>query len=79
MPASQINDSEEGEEVFEENRSLFFKAIRVKRVYDKQSNTVVYASYSTRLDKNSDKNKARFKSSLCAVSLSGAKFADIKK
>lgn len=74
LQPSQINSSEDGEEVFEENRSLFFKQIRVKRVYDKQTNTAVYVSYSTRLDKGSDKNKARFKSSLCAVNLNGATF-----
>jgi hypothetical protein len=31
--------------------------------------TAVYVSYSTRLDKNDDANKSRFKSSLCAVNL----------
>ena len=31
--------------------------------------TVVYVSYNTRLDKNDDSNKSRFKSSLCAVNL----------
>lgn len=58
-----------GEEVFEESRSLLFKTLRVQRIYDEDKKTVVYVSYNTRLDKGSDENKSRFKSSLCAVNL----------
>mmetsp|Transcript_28681 Transcript_28681/g.34933 ORF Transcript_28681/g.34933 Transcript_28681/m.34933 type:complete len:148 (+) Transcript_28681:400-843(+) len=58
-----------GEEVFEENKSLLFKQLRVQRVYDKEKNTVVYVTFNTRLDKNSDDNKSRFKSGTCAVNL----------
>jgi CreA protein len=58
-----------GEEVFEESRSLLFKTLRVQRIYDKEKNTVVYVSFNTRLDKDSDSNKSRFKSSICAVNL----------
>ena len=57
------------QEVFEESRSLIFKSLRVQRVYDKQKNTAVYVSFNTRLDKNEDANKSRFKSSLCALNL----------
>lgn len=58
-----------GEEVFEESKSLLFKTLRVQRVYDAEKKTVVYVTYNTRLDKNDDSNKSRFKSSLCAVNL----------
>lgn len=58
-----------GEEVFEENKSLLFKALRVQRVYDEPSNTIIYVSFNTRLDKNDDTNKSRFKSSLCVIGL----------
>ena len=61
-----ISTSPEGEEIFETNRNLF-KQIRVRRVFDKVSNNLVYASFSTRLDKGDDSNKSRFKSSICAV------------
>ena len=64
-----INKSKQGEEVFEEAKSLLFKTLRVQRIYDEEKNTVVYASFNTRLDKNDDANKSRFKSSVCAVSL----------
>lgn len=62
-----ISMSSDGEEVFESNRNLFFKQIRVRRVFDKEGNNLVYTSFSTRLDKGNDKNKSRFKSSICAV------------
>lgn len=65
----KITPNKEGEEIFEESRNLFFKQIKVRRIYDKDSNTLVYVSYSTRFDKNADENKSRFKSSLCAVSV----------
>lgn len=67
--ASNINKTPQGEEVFEESRSLLFKTLRVQRVYDEETKTAVYVSYNTRLDKNDDTNKSRFKSSLCAVNL----------
>lgn len=67
--ASNINKTPQGEEVFEESRSLLFKTLRVQRVYDEETKTAVYVSYNTRLDKSDDSNKSRFKSSLCAVNL----------
>ncbi|KAI2489393.1 CreA protein [Fragilaria crotonensis] len=67
--ADNINTSPQGEQVFEESKSLLFKTLRVQRIYDKEKNTVVYVSFNTRLDKNEDSNKSRFKSSICAVNL----------
>lgn len=67
--ADNIALGKQGEEVFEENKSLLFKQLRVQRLYDKERNTVVYISFNTRLDKSSDDNKSRFKSSTCAVNL----------
>ena len=67
--ADNINKEKGGEEVFEEKRSLLFKQLKVQRVYDVEKNTVIYASFNTRLDKGSDDNKSRFKSSICALSL----------
>lgn len=55
--------------VFEEKRSLLFKEIRVQRIYDAEKNTLVYVSFNTRLDKNSDSNNSRFKSSVVAIPL----------
>ena len=67
--ASNIAKGPAGEEVFEESKSLLFKTLRVQRIFDEESNTVVYVSFNTRLDKNEDSNKSRFKSSICAINL----------
>mmetsp|Transcript_8048 Transcript_8048/g.10311 ORF Transcript_8048/g.10311 Transcript_8048/m.10311 type:complete len:240 (+) Transcript_8048:69-788(+) len=67
--ADNIDKSKSGEEVFEESKSLFFKTLRVQRIYDQEKNTMVYVSFNTRINKGDDDNKSRFKSSLCAVNL----------
>ena len=65
----KLTTSPEGEEVVSEARSLLFKSINVRRIYDVQSNNLVYAAFSTRLNTGDDSNKARFASSLCVVPL----------
>lgn len=67
--ADNINKDKGGEPVFEEKRSLLFKELRVQRLYDAEKNTIVYVSFNTRLDKSTDTNKSRFKSSICAINL----------
>jgi len=67
--ADNIAIGKSGVEVFEEKRSLLFKQLRVQRIYDKEKNTVVYVSFNTRLNKNDDDNKSRFKTAICAVNL----------
>lgn len=67
--APDIVKSKEGEEVFEQARSLLFKSLKVRRVFDEETNTIVYISYSTRLNKDDDDNKSRFKTTSCAVHL----------
>ena len=47
------------------------QSVKVRRIVDKESNNIVYVSYSQRLSQ--DKNdKGRFKSSLCAVHMNPA-------
>jgi CreA protein len=79
--ADNIVTGSQGEEVFEESRSLLFKTLRVQRIYDVDKHTVVYVSFNTRFDKGDDSNKSRFKSSLCAVNLelAGTPIAAIEK
>lgn len=67
--ADNIDKSKAGEPVFEEKRSLLFKELRVQRIYDEEKQAIVYVSFNTRLDKNSDTNKSRFKTSISAISL----------
>jgi len=41
-----IDVSKAGEEVFSERTSLIFKSIAIRRVYDRQNDTLVYVAYS---------------------------------
>ncbi len=41
-----INVSEKGEEVFSERKSLIFKSIAIRRIYDRPNDTLVYVVYS---------------------------------
>ncbi|KAL7437371.1 hypothetical protein ACHAXM_009088 [Skeletonema potamos] len=67
--ADTIDKSNKGEPVFSEKKSLLFKELRVQRIYDEEKKTLVYVSYNTRLDKGSDTNKSRFKSSVSAIAI----------
>ena len=69
LKVGNVNTSAEGEDVVSEAKSLLFKTLRVKRIVDKEANALVYVSYSTRINKDDDSNKARFASSLCTVSM----------
>ncbi len=47
---------EKGEEVFNERRSILFKSLQVTRFFDKDSNTLVYLTWSDKLIEGSPKN-----------------------
>ena len=66
---ASVDDSPEGEEVFSQARSLLFKSVKVRRLYDKEAQALVYVSYSTRLDKSDDQNKSRYRTSICVINL----------
>jgi len=65
--SDDVYKGKEGEEVFEQAKSLLFKTVRIRRVYDEQANTLIYVSYSTRLNKSDDDNNSRFKTTTCAI------------
>ena len=44
-----------GEEIFSQKMSLFFKSIAVRRIYDKQNDTLVYVAYSRQIKNASAK------------------------
>jgi CreA protein len=46
----------DGENVFKESRSFWFKTLQVVRFYDKPNNTLIYLSYSDKLIDGSPKN-----------------------
>ncbi|RPJ06503.1 MAG: hypothetical protein EHM37_19725 [Deltaproteobacteria bacterium] len=55
-PISFVGELKDGEEVFEEQRSLLFKELQVVRFFDRERNVLVYVSYSDRVIEGSPKN-----------------------
>jgi CreA protein len=55
-PISMDKNFKDGEKVFEESRSFWFKTLQVVRFFDKANNTLVYLSYSDKLIEGSPKN-----------------------
>lgn len=51
-----VNRTQDGEEVFNERRSVFFKELHVQRFFDDAANTFVYLTYSDKLIDGSPKN-----------------------
>lgn len=50
---AKIEADENGEEVFDESRSLIFKSLQINRLYDKQNGSLVYVVRTTRIIKGS--------------------------
>ena len=42
-----IDGSDSGEVVFNRSKSIFFKTLKIRRIFDKNSSTLIYLSYST--------------------------------
>ncbi|WP_417691883.1 CreA family protein [Roseibium sp.] len=55
-PVSFKEKFEQGEEMYQERRSLFFKKMRIVRGCDAKRNVLVYLSYSDKLIEGSPKN-----------------------
>ncbi|MGJ5621486.1 CreA family protein [Sulfitobacter sp. MF3-043] len=41
-----IERDDEGEDVFSERRSIIFKSLRIKRIFDPENNTLIYISHA---------------------------------
>jgi CreA protein len=50
-----IDRSEEGEDVFRTSRSIVFKSLRVKRIFDKANQTLIYVAHARELTEGSAK------------------------
>lgn len=46
ITVGNIDRGEEGETVFSERRSIIFKTLKVKRIFDAENNTLVYISHA---------------------------------
>lgn len=62
-----IDKSPDGEVVFKKSQSIFFKTLRIRRIFDAEHQTVLYLSYSTKVISGS------FKHGLSSVPLWGTK------
>jgi CreA protein len=62
-----IDRGMDGEEVFSERRSLIFKSLTVRRIYDKANDTLIYLAHARQVQDGSAKM------SLSTVSLHGQK------
>lgn len=51
-----INKSKNGEVVFKTSKSILFKTLKVRRIYDAENKTLIYVSYSTKEVKGSHKH-----------------------
>lgn len=63
----QIDTSKSGEVIFSASKSILFKHLKIRRIFDKDNRTLVYLSYSTKETAGSDKH------SLTTVPLWGSK------
>ncbi|MFB9136885.1 CreA family protein [Vibrio sp. AK197] len=64
---SKIDKSKSGDVVFKKSKSIFFKSMKVRRIYDSENQTLLYLSYSTK------ETNGSFKHSLSTVPLWGTK------
>ena len=64
---AQIDRSKSGEVVFNQPKSIFFKSMKVRRIYDADNQTLLYLSYTTK------ETDGSFKHSLSTVPLWGTK------
>ncbi|PSU45092.1 catabolite regulation protein CreA [Photobacterium frigidiphilum] len=62
-----IDKSKSGEVVFKKSKSIFFKTMKVRRIYDANNQTLLYLSYTTK------ETEGSFKHSLSTVPLWGTK------
>ena len=62
---NQIDKSASGEVVFKKSKSIFFKNMKIRRIFDPASQTLMYISYSTK------ETSGSYKHSLSTVPLWG--------
>jgi CreA protein len=64
---AKIDKSKSGEVVLKKSKSIFFKNMKIRRIYDPENQTLMYLSYSTK------ETSGSFKHSLSTVPLWGTK------
>ncbi|WBU58397.1 CreA family protein [Paracoccus sediminicola] len=51
----EVSNSSDGENVFSEGRSLVFKSLRVKRIYDEKNQVLIYLAHANEVTEGSAK------------------------
>lgn len=51
-----IDTGKNGEVVFKESKSIFFKSLKIRRIYDQEHQSLIYLSYSTKETEGSHKH-----------------------
>lgn len=55
IEVGDIDRDDEGEDVFSERRSVIFKSLKIKRIFDAENNTLVYISHARDVQNGSAK------------------------
>ncbi len=53
---AKIDKSKSGEVVFKKSKSIFFKSMKIRRIFDQDNQTLMYLSYSTKESSGSHKH-----------------------
>ncbi len=61
-----VDKSRDGEVIFTKSKSIFFKTMKIRRIYDPANQTLIYLSYSTK------ETSGSFKHSISTVPLWGS-------
>ena len=64
---AKIEKTKDGEVIFKKSKSIFFKSMKVRRIFDSKNQTIMYLSYATK------ETSGSFKHSLSTVPLWGTK------
>ena len=70
---AKIDKSKNGEVLFSKSKSIFFKNMKIRRIFDAENQTLMYLSYSTK------ESSGSFKHSLSTVPLWGTEAYTTKK
>lgn len=70
---AKVDKSDSGEVVFKKSKSVFFKSMKIRRILDPQTQTLMYVSYSTK------ETSGSFKHSLSTVPLWGTQAYQVVK
>ncbi|AXR02990.1 CreA family protein [Pseudoalteromonas piscicida] len=70
---ANIDKSDSGEVVFKKSKSVFFKSMKVRRIFDAKNQTLMYLAYTTK------ETSGSFKHSLSTVPLWGLRLTKVVK